>query len=368
MEIIDRKEEEVMGAHADALDWPKIKLNEQALFRLGEALAQMIGFDTRDPKRFFKAESLKKPSAPASCLLPSLACFVESTPHLLLYEAATKLALKVSFRDYTAPMRSKTLATPSGRVLTIGGEKPQSDGGLKYSREIAVFDQRFCMMRVMALLKEPRALHSVVACFDAQGREIVLVLGGKNATGRLASLEKYDVLANTVGLAAPYRVGLAGQSGVPVGAKVYYFGGVVGDAEDLSRSVLIYDLGTDSWASVLPLNPANYVPTLEPLVVSASPSTIYILGGCRRECPSALPSPCTLVQSYNHRQNYLPLEESQLPCCVFGGSGFALSEGVFLGLALTKRDNQSYGPSVPELVKLDLSKGRFSVETLLELV
>jgi hypothetical protein len=145
---------------------------------------------------------------------------------LFVYDLTSKQAVKVTFRDYSSPLRSKTIVTSSGKVMAVGGEKVQADGAVKYSREIAIFDPRFCMMRVSALLKEPRILHSVVACSDVQGRELLLVLGGKN-TNRLNSYEKYDIQSNTVSFLQSYKQPLAGQSGIALGAKVYYFGGVL---------------------------------------------------------------------------------------------------------------------------------------------
>jgi hypothetical protein len=56
LDIVDRKEEEILRSTPKDNNCPKIKLNEQALFRLGDALGQVIGF-TKEPKKTLKGEA-----------------------------------------------------------------------------------------------------------------------------------------------------------------------------------------------------------------------------------------------------------------------------------------------------------------------
>jgi hypothetical protein len=87
-----------------------------------------------------------------------------------MYEVKEKKARKVPFRDFTMPMKAKSVMTPQGKLLVVGGEKVLSDASIRFSREITLFDQRFCMMKVAALMREGRTYHSLVASQEASGK------------------------------------------------------------------------------------------------------------------------------------------------------------------------------------------------------
>lgn len=73
------------------------------------------------------------------------------------------------------------------------------------------------------------------------------------------------------------------------------------------------------------------------------------------------------MQCYNPKGNYFPAEEAQLPCCIYGATGFDYGDNMFCSIVNVKRDNISFGPGLPELLKVDFAKGRFYMEPLLQI-
>jgi hypothetical protein len=47
--------------------------------------------------------------------------------------------------------------------------------------------------------------------------------------------------------------------------KLYYFGGLIEDEHN--KHILIYDIATDNWTGIVPLNPINYIATIDPIVL-----------------------------------------------------------------------------------------------------
>ena len=107
---------------------------------------------------------------------------------MLMYDIRAKKAMKIAIRDFVYPMKARTAVTPLGKMVVVGGEKLLSDGSIRYNREIHVLDTKFCMMKVVALMKEGRSHHSIVPVQEIAGKgEAIYILGGRNLS-RLNSL------------------------------------------------------------------------------------------------------------------------------------------------------------------------------------
>lgn len=295
----------------------------------------------------------------------TLSALIESSPLMLIYEVRERKATKVSFRDFVCPMKAKTVTTPTGKLAVIGGEKQISDGAIRYNREINVLDTKFCMMKVAALMKEGRINHSLVPVQEGgiNSREAVYILGGKNTT-RLSSLERFEFGVNTVSQLKSFRSALGGQTGIHIAGKLYYFGGMIED--ELNKQILIYEISSDSWSTMTPFNSSNYLPTIDPIVLPVNKENVLILGGVRKDNNSLCYS-LEYVQHYNLPSNYLPYTFSEKSVCGLHSncSNFELSDGVFHLITSRRTDNLCYGPNLPELLKIDPSRQRISVDSFM---
>jgi hypothetical protein len=53
---------------------------------------------------------------------------------LYFYDIKNKKALKINFKDFVIPMKTKSITTLSGKIYLIGGEKINHDKTTKYHR------------------------------------------------------------------------------------------------------------------------------------------------------------------------------------------------------------------------------------------
>lgn len=132
LQTVEKKEEEAIKFKPKELIVPRMELNEAALQQLSDSLSQLIGFQM--PKEATKLLRIDVRLHAKDRAAPLLCSFVETTSLLLTYDPLEKKASRIQFRDFVCPLKARTLVTPAGKIVVIGGEKPQTDGSIRYSR------------------------------------------------------------------------------------------------------------------------------------------------------------------------------------------------------------------------------------------
>jgi len=273
---IESQTEPKQGKPLKPSNIPKLQINEEQLIKFRDSLSSLVYFisDTTSKNNIEiqTPDYFKKTLDASERLLPTI---IDNTNCLVLLTIEDQVVNKFPISAKSIPVNARIVTTPDSTFYLTGGVR---DG--KISNETYQINPNDFSLIPRSPMKYPK-IGNASCCYNQNGRDYILTVGGKGASERLSAVERYSVNENKWEIMASLNCVRSACSVCVFNNQFVYCTGGLNAKNEIEKSIEKYDIKLNRWEFVNVTMNLLYLPTIESASLQINDRQIAIFGGYR---------------------------------------------------------------------------------------